>query len=122
MAIRVKGDRVLVKPDMVELKTQAGLIIAADKKIEQAGQQYGTLVAVGAEAWDDRKEPFAEIGDYVLYSQYAGKVVHDPADNNEGYVIMNDVDILATLDRPDETEGLAVQDAIVALDTRRESI
>ena len=122
MAIRVKGDRVLVKPDMVELKTQAGLIIAADKKIEQAGQQYGTVVAVGPEAWDDRKEPFAEVGDYVLYSQYAGKVVHDPADNNEGYVIMNDVDILATLDRPEESNDNTLDDVIAALDTRRESI
>ena len=118
--INVKGHRVLVKPDMVELKTKAGLIIAADKKVEQSAQQYGTLVGVGTEAWEDYKEPFAEVGDYVLYSQYAGKVVHDPVDK-EGYVIMNDVDVLATVDRPEEEEG-EIEDVLAALDTRREAV
>lgn len=116
--INVKGNRVLVAPDKVELKTQAGIIIAADKKIEQSGQQYGTLVSAGNEAWEDFDIPFAEAGDYVLYSQYAGKVVHDPVDG-EGYVIMNDVDILATLDRPDSQ---STDDILQSLDTRREAV
>ena len=118
--INVKGNRVLVSPEMVEMKTEAGLIIAGDKKIEQSAQQYGTVVGVGEEAWEDFSAPFAEVGDYVLYSQYAGKVVHDPADH-KGYVIMNDVDVLATVDRPDNDEK-TLEDVLVSLDTRRESI
>ena len=120
--INVKGNRILVKPETVEMKTESGIIIAADKmseRIEQSGQQYGTVVSVGDYAWEDYKTPFAKVGDYVLYSQYAGKVVHDPQ-NNQGYVIMNDVDILATLDRPDRK--VTTDDVLVALDTRREAI
>jgi co-chaperonin GroES (HSP10) len=121
--IHVKGRRVLVKPDSVEMKTKAGIIIAADKmteKIEQSGQMYGTLVAIGSVAWEDYPEPFAEIGDFVLYSQYAGRVVHDPIDH-EGYVVMNDEDIIATLDRPDNDE-VTTEDVLVSLDARRESL
>ncbi len=118
--INIKGNRILVKPDMVELKTKAGLIIAADKKVEQSAQQFGTVVSVGSDAWEDCAEPFAKVGDYILYSQYAGKVVHDPADN-EGYIIMNDLDVLATVDKPETVEN-DITDVISALDTRRVSL
>ena len=118
--ISVKGHRVLISPDEVELKTKAGLIIAADKKVEQSAQQYGTVVGVGANAWEDYSEPFAKVGDYVIYSQYAGKVIHNPEDG-KGYLIINDVDILATTDKPEKEVG-ELDDVLAALDTRREAV
>jgi len=116
--IRVKGYRVLVNPDRVDLKTPAGLIIAADKKIEQSAQVYGTVTAVGERAWEGMT-PYAEVGDYVLYSQYAGKVVTDPL-TREQFVIMNDEDILAVVDRPEEE--VSIEDTLNALETRREAV
>ena len=47
--IKVKGYRVLIKPDIVDLTTPSGIVIASDKKIEQSGQQYGTIVQIGAD-------------------------------------------------------------------------
>ena len=119
MAINVKGYRLLIKPDMVDLKTPAGLVIAADRKLEQAAQVRGYVHSVGERCWEGH-EPYAAVGDYVMYSKYAGKVVEDP-ETNDQFVIINDEDILAVItNAPAENESL---DSVVkALDGRRESV
>lgn len=98
--IHPKGYRLIVQPDDVEMTTQSGVIIVTDEKLEKAGQMRGTLVAVGGLCWED-SEPYAEIGDWVLYARYAGKNLEDPV-TRERYVILNDTDILAVIDRPEE--------------------
>ena len=119
MAILVKGYRLLIKPDMVELKTESGLVIAADRKLEQAAQVRGYIHSVGSKCWDG-EEPYAKVGDYVLYSKYAGKVVDDPEDN-EQYIILNDEDVLAVITGA-KKEGTSVDSVVQALDARRESM
>lgn len=60
---RPLGDRILVKPDPAEEKTESGLIIpdsAKDKPVR------GTVVAVGPAA------PSVKEGSKVLYGEHAG--------------------------------------------------
>ena len=117
--IQVKGYRLLIKPDIVELKTESGLVIAADRKLEQAAQVRGYVHSVGAKCWEG-EEPYAKVGDYVLYSKYAGKVVEDPEDN-EQYIIINDEDVLAVITGA-KKQSSTIDDVVKALDERRESM
>lgn len=101
--IHPKGRRVLIKPDPIEEETESGIIVVTDKKLEKAGQMRGTVADFGDLAWkgfegDEDEEPWAQIGDWILYSRYAGKTVEDPI-TEEDYVILNDEDVLAVLDR-----------------------
>ena len=117
MAITVKGYRLLIKPDGAMEKTAGGIILATDKKLEQAAMQRGVVHSVGSRCWENEKEPWAVEGDYVLYSQYAGKVVSDP-ETNEQFIILNDEDILATIQNADPKPF----DASEVLELRRESL
>lgn len=102
------GHKVLVKADDIETKTASGIVLAVDEKLEKGGMQTGIVIAHGDQAWKafslnfDGK-PWANVGDHILYSRYAGKSILDPEDSEE-YLIMNDEDILAILTK--ETENV----------------
>ena len=96
--IHPKGYRILVKADEIEEETEAGIFIVQDKNMERAAQMKGTLVAVGEYAWDRYDNPWAKVGDCVLYAKHSGKNVEDPV-TKENYVIMNDEDLIAVLER-----------------------
>lgn len=108
------GDRVLVKPDTLEEKTEGGIIIpATDRDRHQMAQATGVLVAMGPDVWThsietverlidgawkevERKrtgysEPFAKVGDRVSFAKYAGLQV--TGEDGESYRILNDEDI-----------------------------
>jgi len=95
--ITPSGHKILVKPEAVETKSAGGIIYGNfDEKMEKAGVQQGTLVAFGNQAWkafsaEFDGKPWADIGDYLFYSRYAGKILVDPIDGEE-YMIMNDED------------------------------
>ena len=93
------GHKILVKPDKVDTTSKGGLILAIDEKLERAGQIRGTLVAMGSQAWkafssDFTGAPWAQIGDRVIFSRYAGKCVIDP-ETEEEFQLMNDEDLVA---------------------------
>lgn len=100
--INPTGHRVLVKLDKVETTTSSGIILNIDEKLEKGGMQTGILVDHGHQAWkafsvDFSGEPWANKGDYIYFSRYAGKFVKDPADPETEYMIMNDEDILGVI-------------------------
>lgn len=100
--IRPTGHRVLIKPDRIEKTTAGGIILTMDEKLEKGGIQRGLLVDYGPQAWkafsvDFSGERWAEKGDYIYFSRYAGKFVQDPADPDTDYMIMNDEDILGII-------------------------
>lgn len=104
MAIKPVGHRVLVKPKAVEETTTSGIVVVSniqEKRLEEAGQVYGVLTGVGPQAWkafgkDHTGEPWAEVGDTVLFSKFAGFSVEDP-ETEEMYKVLNDEDIVAII-------------------------
>jgi chaperonin GroES len=96
--IRPTGGHLLVLPDKVEEKTAGGIYIPQDtQEKEQQAATKGTLIAVGSGAWldlDDGK-PWAEVGDRISYSRYAGVTM--TGQDSEQYVLINDNDVLARL-------------------------
>lgn len=98
-----KGKRILIKHDNIETKTASGIILQIDESREQAAVMTGTVVAIGEDAWAEWSEKWAEIGDWCLYAKFAGKHVRDPITGTT-YSIMNDIDLVATLDRPEENK------------------
>jgi co-chaperonin GroES (HSP10) len=104
MAIKPLGHRLLVKPEKLEEVDEvrkraiaAGLILET-KDREQAAVDQGIVIDIGSTAWKafDDGEPWASIGDRVVYSRYGGKVIKDP-DTQEDFVILNDEDVIAKL-------------------------
>ena len=103
--IKVKGYRVLVKPEKVERVSKGGIIThiegTRESKLEDAAQQFGTVVGVGDTCWmgDAFKGPWCKEGDLILYSRHAGRKVFDvDASEDEYYFIMNDTDVLAVIE------------------------
>jgi co-chaperonin GroES (HSP10) len=89
------GYHVIVEPDPVETKTEAGIILQIDTKKEKAAGTFGTLKAVGPQAWKDIStgDSWAKVGERVMYAKYAGTLFADPNTGVE-YVLLNDKDIL----------------------------
>lgn len=95
--------RILVKADKLEEtdKTyvkakQLGLHIPEmdDRKRAQAGVDKGVVVSIGPTAFRDfGAESPIKVGDYIAYARFAGKLLTDPA-TEEDFVILNDEDIV----------------------------
>jgi co-chaperonin GroES (HSP10) len=96
------GHRVLVIPDKLETETESGIVFRSDSKVERGGQIFGTLVAIGPNAWKafDDGEPWAYVGDKVAYARYSGKHIEDP-ETDTTYIILNDDDIVARVEYHD---------------------
>jgi len=99
VGIHVKGRRLMVKPDDITKKI-GSFEIVVDTKLEKASQIIGTVVSIGHLCWKDftDERPWAEVGDAVLYSRFAGVTVKDPLTEEE-YVLLNDEDVIATITR-----------------------
>lgn len=92
------GGHLLVLPKKVEEKTAGGIYLPQDTRDkEQQAATVGTLVAVGPSAWKDLDDgsPWAEAGDKISYSRYAG--VSMEGEDGQSYVLINDNDVLARL-------------------------
>ncbi len=92
------GGHLLVLPKRVDEKTAGGIILIPDAQDkQQRAATEGTLVAIGESAWRDLDDgsPWANIGDKISYSLYAG--VEMPGADGEKYMLINDVDVLARL-------------------------
>ena len=97
--IKPCGHRVLVKPLPAESKTASGIVLPASVMEKgQRDQQKGYVIDVGKTAWkafdrdDPDWEPWAKIGDLVLFARYGGKTVYD---GETEYRILMDEDIVA---------------------------
>jgi len=91
MALKVLGDRVLVKPDAEE-ETRGGILLPDTAKEKP---QRGTVVAVGEGRRLDSGEivpPSLQVGDRVIFSKYGGTEIEDA---DEDYLILSTSDIYA---------------------------
>jgi chaperonin GroES len=87
------GDRVVVKPESAEEKTQSGLYIPDTAKEKP---QRGTVLAVGPGKTENgtKIDMTVKEGDTVLYGKYAGTEVQI---DGEDVMIMRESDILGVL-------------------------
>lgn len=98
MATKVKplGDKVLIKRDVAEDKTESGLYLPEQAKDTP---RTGTIQAVGDGALNhdtgDRIALSVKKGDKVIFSSYAGTEVKIGKDD---LLIMSESDILAVVD------------------------
>ena len=94
------GHRVLVKQDPIKKKSTGGIIIAYENEAaEQQAGVTGTVVEVGPTTQKDPSlggEPWAKVGDRILYAKFAGKQFTDP-NTKEQFLVLNDEDVVAVL-------------------------
>lgn len=83
---RPLAGKVLVKPELAEVKTASGIIIPDSAKEKP---QRGKVVAVGKSKKDEEME--VSVDDMVLYGKYSGTEIKI---DNEDYLILNQMDIL----------------------------
>lgn len=106
------GDRVLIKPDEIEEKTEGGIIIPGTvSELHAMAQSIGTFVAAGPDAYMDSvtrdsegriverrgfSQSFAKPGDRVAFAKYGGLQVNGK--DGQAYRLMNDVDVTAVVE------------------------
>ena len=91
--------RVVVKPEVMEEKTAGGIVVPKQvRDMEDRGHVKATIVAVGAQAFEDIKNPDARprAGQIVSIAKFAGYLINGKDDIE--YRIINDRDVVAVLD------------------------
>ncbi len=90
------GDRVILKPFILGKKSEGGIILASNTRIQATNSDRGEIYMIGPEAWSHFKKQPVKVGDKVFYSKYGAKVIKDPAteDEDDFFILCNDVDIL----------------------------
>lgn len=99
--LEVLGHRVLIDPEFVEEQHDLGngqffdLSFTKTVQYEKAACETGRVVSIGPNAWKafDDGEPWAEVGDKVIFAKHGGKFVSDPDNPEKLYVVINDEDI-----------------------------
>ena len=93
-----RGDRILIKPEEIEKVTSGGIIIPDTEAEKYANAQtFGELVDVGPDAWSDYTEPFAYVGERIMFAKYGGLKV--TGKDGVEYRLSNDTDVTATVDK-----------------------
>ena len=102
--VKVRGHRVLLKPEFPEERTESGIYIATESmlKRERAATDTGRVVAVGDTAWHafdrytpDGKtnphwHPWCKPGDLIIFAKYGGKFIEV---GGEDYIVILDEDV-----------------------------
>lgn len=105
----VTGHYVAVKPDVIEKKSDGGIILS-DKYVdrEQLQATTGIIVSIGDDAWRafKSKKPWAKVGDRVWFIRNASKYVEDEDDLDEDgnprkLFVMTDENIIWRYDTDD---------------------
>lgn len=103
MALVPCGHRVLVEtedydrhdPIFAAAKAMNIEIVKDSNTRYQASVDEGTVVAIGPTAWKDfGSEPWAKVGDRVVFAKNAGRPVKDPEQKDKHFVVMNDEDVI----------------------------
>lgn len=92
ISLQPLGDRVVVEPIEQEETTASGIVLPESAKEKP---QRGRIVAVGPGARDedgDRIKMDVEVGDVVVYAQYAGTTYKM---DDVKYLVLSEKDILA---------------------------
>jgi co-chaperonin GroES (HSP10) len=97
------GHRLLIEPQDVEEVSKGGIIIAigSGKDREQMSQIMGVVVEVGETCWKDQAVgDWVRPGDMIMFGKYAGLIAQGK--DEKQYRIINDLDVIALLEEPEE--------------------
>ena len=93
------GYRILIRPVPVVEKTKGGIILTDKSREDQSYlNSIGQVIAMGPECYSDRKKSWCKVGDWILYGRYAGAKI---SVQNVKMVLINDDEVLGTLESPD---------------------
>ncbi len=88
--------KILVKPDVAEEKTVGGIIIPDSKQEHENNRMNrGVIIGMGENCFLDLEELCPSVGDYILYSSFAGADVDGTDD--EKYRLIRDIDVNAII-------------------------
>lgn len=92
------GHRVLIKPLVLEEKTESGIIISSNTiEMERLAQMKGIVIEVGTTAYADQPTPWCKVGDLVTFGKYSGLVYKGKETKDKlEYRVINDLDIVCT--------------------------
>ena len=95
MQLKPLGERVVLKQQEAEEKTQSGIILPDSAKEKP---QTAVVIAVGSGSEKNGKKTEMQVkeGDRVIYSQYSGT---DVKLEDEEYIIVNQSDIIAIVEQ-----------------------
>jgi len=97
VTIEPRTTMVLVQAKKLDEKRGHILVPKSALVREQHAVTEGTVIAIGPDAWSEYPNDVgAQVGDYVAYAPYSGFYVTD-AITREEFLLINDVDIKATL-------------------------
>ena len=87
------NNKVLILPDPVPTRSAGGIEYPKELvEKEEFAQIFGTLVAVGPDAWKDGRTPGAELGDRVMIAKFTGQLFTGP--DGRRYRVIHDLDII----------------------------
>ena len=93
------GYRILLRPRGVVEKTKGGIILTdAAQETQSYLNSVGQVIAMGHECYSDRKGPWCKVGDLVIFGRYAGARI---SVQKVKMVLLNDDEIIATLENPE---------------------
>lgn len=91
------GHRVLILPEQIEEKTEAGIILhtGSQKAREEMAQIEGTVIALGTTAYSDQPSAWCSVGDKIIMGKYSGLIYEGRC--GQAYRIINDLDVVAVI-------------------------
>ena len=106
------GWKVIIQPKRGATETAGGIDISAGAEAEEHLNYVGQIIAMGEAAFCAATKAGIDmggwkarpvVGDYVLYTPYAGMRIRRAGESEEKYILLcNDTDIQAIIDSPDE--------------------
>ena len=92
-----KGRAVLLKSYQPERTASVIALPPGVAENSMALEARAVVIEIGPYAWHDEPGPRCQVGDKVMVSQFAGKIVRGTLDD-ELYRLVNDRDIYATIE------------------------
>ena len=86
--------RVILKPFVLGKKSEGGIILPTNQRMDAVNSDKGTIFMIGPKAWGDDKKKPVKVGDTVFYAKYGAKVLRDEDKEDEFFILCNDEDIL----------------------------
>lgn len=105
------GWKVLVEPKRGKEETESGLDISATVDAQEHLVYIGKILEIGESAFTARTQGGIDMsewrvrpqkGDSVIYQPYTGMRIRRKGDNGKFLMLMNDTDIMAIIDDPDQ--------------------